>query len=49
MPIICLRCRMKLDSYKPLPNLRQDERDVVVKRSGAPVLATRNLQKLIGV
>jgi len=27
MPIICLRCRIKLDSYKPLPNLRQDERE----------------------
>ena len=27
MPIIYLRCRMKLDSYKPLPNLRQDERE----------------------
>src|SRR5438132_12086833 len=46
MPIICLRCRMKLDSYKALPNLRQDERDVVVKTSGAPVLATRNLNSL---
>jgi hypothetical protein len=34
MPIICLRCRMKLDGYKPLPNLRQDERDVVVTRRG---------------
>ena len=30
---------MKQDSYKPLANLSQDEREVVVKRSGAPSIS----------